>query len=120
MMKKPFCPIWTITLLEGGIKSDIYVPIICKEKGVGLLHIGSYRVARFSLEDVRIIESLAAQLGIALTNANLLSDLEDLIVNVVTAFASTIDAKSPWTNGRSGRVTKYAVLVAEELGMAPA
>ncbi len=104
-------------LLDGGIKSDIFVPIICKDKGIGLLHIGSYRVAGFSLEDVRTIENLAAQLGIALSNASLLSDLEDLIINMVTSFASTIDAKSPWTSGHSARVTMYAVEIAQKMGL---
>ncbi len=105
------------TLLEGGIKSDVFIPIIAKGKGVGLLHLGSYRVAGFTFEDIRTIENLANQLGIALENSRLLSDLEEMFISVVTALASAIDAKSPWTKGHSERVTRYALMLAERMGL---
>ncbi|MBI5694264.1 MAG: GAF domain-containing protein [Nitrospirae bacterium] len=103
--------------LEGGIKSDIFVPIVCKDKGFGLLHVGSYRVAGFSPEDVETIENLARQMGIAIENTRLISDVEEMFIGVVTAMASAIDAKSPWTKGHSERVTNYAMMTAARMGL---
>jgi len=107
-------------LFEGGIKSDIFVPIIAKGKGAGLFYVGSYRVAGFSLENTKTVENLAAQLGIALENAHLLKDIEEMFLGVVTVLASAIDAKSPWTNGHSERVTAYAIRIAEHMGFSQA
>ena len=82
-------------LLDGGIRSDLFVPIICKGNGVGLLQVGSYRVAGYTHEDIKTIERLSCQIGIALENARLLSDVEEMFISVVTALSSAIDAKQP-------------------------
>lgn len=104
-------------MLDRGILSDIFVPIVSKGKVHGLLHVGCCRVAGFSLDEVATVENLANQLGIALENARLLSDIEEMFINVVTAFAAAIDAKSPWTKGHSERVTGYALQIAESMGL---
>lgn len=105
-------------MIEGGIMSDIFTPIICKGKGTGLLHVGCYRVAGFSLDEIGTAEKLATQIGIALETAHLLSNVEEMFINVVFALCSAIDAKSPWTKGHSERVMKYAVKIAEKMGLA--
>jgi len=104
-------------LVEAGVRSDVFIPIVSKEKGVGLLYLGSRRVAGFSIEDIQTAERLANQIGIALENTRLVSDLENMVMNVVIAFSSAIDAKSPWTKGHSERVTNYAVEIAEMMGL---
>jgi len=104
-------------LFDGGLRSDLFVPIICKGKGVGLLQVGSYRVAGYSHEDVKTIERLSCQIGIALENAHLLSDLEEMFISVVTALSSAIDAKSSWTKGHSERVTRFALMIGDKMGL---
>lgn len=108
------------TFLGAGVKSDIYIPIISKGKGLGLVWLGSSRVAGFSLEDAETAKRLAAQIGIALENTMLVSDLEEMFMNIIKALASAIDAKSPWTKGHSERVTEYAVKVAHKMGFGQA
>ncbi len=104
-------------LFDGGIRSDLFVPIICKGNGVGLLQVGSFRVAGYTREDITTIERLSCQIGIALENARLLSDVEEMFINVVTALSSAIDAKSPWTKGHSERVTNFALMIADQMGL---
>lgn len=53
----------------------------------------------------------------ALENARLYEDLQQLLINTITSLASAIDAKSPWTKGHSERVTKFAVEIAREIGL---
>lgn len=42
-------------------------------------------------------------------------ELKKLYENIIVAFVSAIDAKSPWTKGHSERVTNYAVAIAQEM-----
>ena len=42
--------------------------------------------------------------------------VEDMTLQTVKALAQAVDAKDKYTNGHSGRVSEYAVLLAEELG----
>ncbi|MDP2168057.1 MAG: HD domain-containing protein [Thermodesulfovibrionales bacterium] len=44
-------------------------------------------------------------------------ELKSLYDGLIFAFASALDAKSPWTKGHSERVTAYAVSIAEEMGL---
>lgn len=43
----------------------------------------------------------------------------ELFVGSIRMLAAAIDEKDPYTRGHSGRVAKYSVLIAEELGMSP-
>lgn len=47
-------------------------------------------------------------------------ELRALCDALIVAFANAIDAKSPWTQGHSERVTSYALLIAEEMGVSEA
>lgn len=42
--------------------------------------------------------------------------VEEMNLQVITALASAIDAKDPYTRGHSTRVSRYSVLIAEALG----
>jgi PAS domain S-box-containing protein/putative nucleotidyltransferase with HDIG domain len=44
-------------------------------------------------------------------------ELRGLYNNLIVAFANAIDAKSHWTRGHSENVTKYAILIAKEMGL---
>jgi HD-GYP domain-containing protein (c-di-GMP phosphodiesterase class II) len=44
---------------------------------------------------------------------------EDYLDDIAAAFAQIVDSKSPYTSGHSSRVTVFADLIAEQLGLAP-
>lgn len=71
---------------------------------------------RLTTDQVRL---LGDQLEVALTNANLLAEIESLMWGTLEALARAVDAKSPWTAGHSERVTRLAVAVAREIGLPP-
>lgn len=62
-------------------------------------------------EQIGQARQLADQLGIALANARLVTDLERLSLGTVEALARTVDAKSKWTAGHSERVADLAVKI---------
>ncbi len=104
-------------LFKEGFLSHIRVPLIIKNEVIGALTVASKRPSAFTKEDFSTLEKVASQIGVALENARLISDLEDLFLGTVKSLSSAIDAKSKWTAGHSERVTGYAVKIAKEMGM---
>ncbi|MDO8427318.1 MAG: PAS domain S-box protein [Deltaproteobacteria bacterium] len=103
--------------LKEGFVSHIRVPLVVKSEVIGILNIGAKRPSAFTPEDLNILEKLASQIGVALENSRLLSDLEGLFFGIVKTLSEAIDAKSPWTGGHSERVTKISMQIGRELGL---
>jgi PAS domain S-box-containing protein/putative nucleotidyltransferase with HDIG domain len=86
---------------------------------------GSVKSFVLSLVDVteskenekRILESHDAFLNMLKETDSSYKTLKELYTGLIRSFANAIDAKSPWTKGHSERVTRYALLIAEELGL---
>jgi putative nucleotidyltransferase with HDIG domain len=97
--------------------SGIAVPVRAKEKMLGVIYAcGPMKGQEFSTRDQAVLLGIASQAAVALDNATLFYDLENLFVGIAWSFASALDAKSPWTAGHSKRVTQFSVAIAEELG----
>lgn len=98
----------------------IAVPIQTKGKSFGIIFTGGKRNGQyFTARERDMLFGIANQAAVALENATLYHDLENLFVGIAWSFAAALDAKSPWTAGHSKRVTQYAVSIAEELGQSP-
>ncbi len=67
-------------------------------------------------EETTAVRQLADQLSLSLSRAEVAGELEALNIGILTALARTVDANSRWTHGHSERVTKYALIIAAELG----
>ena len=72
---------------------------------------GEVRV--FSNADQRLAESLASQAAIALTNRQLISQLEELFESFIHLINLAIDEKSPYTGGHCQRVPSLTMMLAE-------
>ncbi len=71
------------------------------------------RVTPFSLADQRLAESLASQAAVALTNRQLVQQLEELFESFIKLINTAIDEKSPYTGGHCQRVPVLTMLLAE-------
>jgi PAS domain S-box-containing protein/putative nucleotidyltransferase with HDIG domain len=109
-----------IELAAQGYLSVLRAPVIVKGEVTGVLGLMSKRTSAFGPEDLRTIEKLASQIGVAIENARLVTDLEDFSIGTVKALAGAIDAKSPWTHGHSERVTELALKIGKEMGFGEA
>lgn len=105
------------SLLKEGFLSHIRIPLVSKNEIVGVLNLGSKRPSAFTSEDLSTLEKISYQIGVALENSRLITDLEELFFGTVKSLSSAIDAKSKWTAGHSERVTGYAVKIGKEMGM---
>lgn len=72
-------------------------------------------VRAFSAEDQRLVESLASQAAIALTNRQLIRSLEALFESFVSLINLAIDDKSPYTGGHCQRVPQLTLLLADAI-----
>ena len=70
-------------------------------------------VLPFSDEYVDLTASLASQAAIALTNAQLIRGLKNLLYAFIKSIATAIDAKSPYTGGHIRRVVELSGMLAE-------
>jgi len=103
--------------LDMGCHSCIRCPLVVRGEVSAILCIGSNRKAAFTPDDLSTLEKLGAQIGVAMENSRLVSDLEELFLATVKSLSSAIDAKSPWTAGHSERVTAYALLIGEAMDL---
>ncbi len=71
----------------------------------------------FDSEDARLLSILANQAATVLEIAGLYSDANQLFFDAIKALAEAIDAKDPYTQGHSQRVSEYSVEIARELDL---
>ncbi|HEX5389055.1 MAG TPA: GAF domain-containing protein, partial [Burkholderiaceae bacterium] len=73
----------------------------------------SGQVLAFTPADQRLAESLASQAAVALTNQQLLAQLEALFESFIGLINAAIDEKSPYTGGHCQRVPELTMMLAE-------
>ncbi len=72
-------------------------------------------IIEFSDKYEDVLASLASQAAVALTNRQLIQDLENLFYAFIKSIAMTIDEKSPYTGGHIKRVVGLTMLIAETI-----
>lgn len=76
------------------------------------------QVKAFSLADQSLVESLASQAAIALTNRLLITQLEQLFEAFINLINLAIDEKSPYTGGHCQRVPALTMMIADAVSAA--
>ncbi len=72
-------------------------------------------VVQFSKDFELLIESLASQAAVAVTNVMLIRDIENLFESFVMSMAAAIDAKSPYNVSHTKRVAGLTLAVADAI-----
>jgi putative nucleotidyltransferase with HDIG domain len=110
-------PNYLAPLARHGINSFLVLPIILKKGLSGIITLGYSKSPVLSEEDFLRARELANQMAVAMSNAELIKELNQLNWGTLTALARAIDAKSHWTAGHSERVTKLALKIGQALGL---
>jgi len=71
----------------------------------------------FRRSELRLLDSMAEQIAVVITNSDLYRDLERFVINMVKSLVFAIEAKDDYTRGHSERVCQYSLLMAERLGL---
>lgn len=100
-------------------RNAISVPLRAKDRLIGVAQVLNKIGDTFSQEDVELFETISRQAAVAIENAQLYTDLQDLFKSTIRTVVSLIDAKDDYTAGHSTRVTKYALMMADGIGYSP-
>ena len=74
---------------------------------------GEAALRPFSAGDRQLVESLASQAAIALTNKRLVEEQKQLFESFIELIAAAIDDKSPYTGGHCRRVPELTMMLAD-------
>lgn len=101
-------------------RSMICVPMRLKDRVVGVLQVlNRTGDIPFNDHDLETLENVANQAVSAIENARLYENIQKVYLSTIEVLATAIDAKDPYTQGHSRRVTQYSVAIAEEMNLPP-
>jgi GAF domain-containing protein len=101
-------------------RAVLCVPITLRGSPMGVLFLAHYQVGHaFTPYDRDLVKELADQAAVAIDNARLFKDREEVILSSLEALANAVDARDPYTAGHSQRVTQYALTIARQMKYSP-
>ena len=101
-------------------RAVLCVPITLRGKPLGVVFLANYKLGETFTEDHRnLVTELATQAAVAIQNARLFQDREEVILDSLAALANAVDARDPYTAGHSERVTRYALMIARQMRFSP-
>jgi HD-GYP domain-containing protein (c-di-GMP phosphodiesterase class II) len=88
-------------------------PIKLKDSLNGMLCIINFETKNaFKTGDMSLLTSLAEQISMVITNAELYENLKDVLLNVIKTLVYSIEAKDSYTRGHSERVSTLVMMIA--------
>ena len=98
----------------------ICVPVKVKERVIGVLEaINKEGKKPFDQEDLSLFSSLGDWVAIALDNARVYQELEEVFFQTSESLADAIEKRDPYTGGHTQRVTSYSLAIAKHLSLTP-
>ncbi|MGD8382342.1 MAG: HD domain-containing phosphohydrolase [Syntrophobacterales bacterium] len=110
-------PHYLNSLAELEAELFLALPMFVAEKLSGLIVLGYLDPNQANEEDAVQARQLADQVAVAISNARLIEELDELNWGTLYALARAIDAKSNWTAGHSERVTELALRIGQAMGL---
>lgn len=96
------------SIINLSIRSMMCAPLLIGDEVLGLMQVDNATDPKaFDQADLEILTGICAQAGIAVRNAQLYSDIEELFESFIRASVQAIEARDPVTAGHSFRVAEY-------------
>lgn len=99
------------------VQSMIAVPLSIDGKSIGSIVVWFKNQQEFSDMMINRFTLFADQISVAIKSARLVDGMRNLTIEVMTALANAIDARDSYTANHSSRVSKFAVALAQQLGV---
>ena len=80
---------------------------------INAIDVNTKKIIPFSAANQSLVESLASQAAVAMTNHNLIDGLKRLFEAFIELIAEAIDQKSPYTGGHCKRVPELTMMLAQ-------
>ncbi len=98
-------------------KNLIAYPLIVQKKIIGVIEVINKRDGLFTNKDLEIISLISSSASVALQNAFLYRELDELFKGTITSLANSVEAKDPYTSGHVNRVTELSVEIGKRIGL---
>ena len=95
----------------------IAYPLIVQKKIIGVIEAINKKDGLFTNKDLEIISLISSSAAVALQNAFLYRELEELFKGTITSLANSVEAKDPYTSGHVNRVTKFSLEIGKRIGL---
>ncbi len=109
--------------VNNNLRSFLAVPLIVRNQTIGILYLYNKQTskispfAEFTAEELRMISSFSHQVGIAIENHRLYSDIHDIFLDYIKSIAAALDTRDAYTHGHSRRVAEFSIGIGKELGL---
>jgi putative nucleotidyltransferase with HDIG domain len=108
------------SISEGSMSSVLCVLLRTPRKRLGILHLDRSPWQKpFTMDDLHLADALAANVSAGIECAQLVRKQRDLFLDTITILAQAVEMRDEYTGGHTLRVSTYAVLLAQELNLAP-
>ncbi len=106
------------SVLTMNIRSVMCAPLVSKGSVLGLIYLDNREEPKcFDDNDVALLSALANQSAVAIENSQLYEDVQKAYHEAILALMNTVEAKDPYTRGHSQRASRYALGIAQEMGL---
>ncbi len=110
------------SFFEGGqtapLSSFMAVPLTVRNRSLGFIAVAALASQpRIEEGERKLMKIIASRAAAAIENARLYSDLQATFQQTIHGLASALDKMDRYTSGHSERVAKYAVYLAQRLGL---
>lgn len=103
------------------LEHAVALPLVHKDRWLGvMIAVNRTDGGDFSSVAVKFLRAIADRITSFLETRRLYDDLADLLMGLLHAMVSSIDAKDPYTCGHSERVAAMSRLLAQKAGVGPA
>ncbi len=104
-------------IIEEDINCIVSVPLRSGTKVLGVIELGSKEFRKFSAHDMRLLESVGNELGVAIDNKQLAENLEKVYLSTILTLTDMVEAKDHYTRSHSDEVARFAVMTAKEMNL---
>jgi diguanylate cyclase (GGDEF)-like protein len=99
------------------VRSELVVPLWVGEELWGVINIEELEPGAFGEDDVRLVETVADQVGAALRSASLYEQLERAYLGTAQALVAALEAKDAYTAEHARSIVERAEQVGRRLGL---
>jgi len=106
------------SIISMRLRSVMCAPLISKGNILGAIYLDNCHAPNsFDDNDLALLAALANQSAVAIENSLLYEEVQKAYHEVILALMNTVDAKDTYTRGHSGRTSRYALGIAQEMGL---
>jgi len=99
-------------------RNCVVSPVVMRHDLDGVVLVADRAGGGFDPDDVQMLLSVGHQAGVAVENRRLEEALQRAYVSTVSILADAVEAKDPYTHGHCEMASRYARLVAQQMGLA--